>query len=94
MNRSFNKSQPLRSADCNAVEVKSKVSDGGGGGLSALNGYLKREIKSSHGCPVRALELVGQTVGDYPHRFSLCGDRALIDFFKTGAECTGFCLFL
>lgn len=26
MNRSFHKSQPLRSADCNAVEVKSKVS--------------------------------------------------------------------
>lgn len=26
MNRSFNKSQPLRNADCNAVEVKSKVS--------------------------------------------------------------------
>lgn len=25
MNRSFHKSQPLRSADCNAVEVKSKV---------------------------------------------------------------------
>lgn len=28
MNRSFNRSQPLRNADCNAVEVKSKVSLG------------------------------------------------------------------
>lgn len=26
MNRSFNRSQPLRTVDCNAVEVKSKVS--------------------------------------------------------------------
>lgn len=34
MNRSFNKSQPLRNPNCNAVEVKSKVS----GNLKALLG--------------------------------------------------------
>lgn len=41
MNRSFNKSQPLRTADCNAVEVKSKVSVVCGGSLCDLED-LKR----------------------------------------------------
>lgn len=56
MNRSFNKSQPLRNADCNAVEVKSKVSFYA---WLIYRLYLVRDfekkIKSSHGRPVTEL---------------------------------------
>lgn len=67
MNRSFNKSQPLRNADCNAVEVKSKVSDGGWKFIGS-KWIFEEKMKSSHGCPVTALELIGQTVCNYPHK--------------------------
>lgn len=81
MNRSFHKSQPLRNADCNAVEVKSKVGSmrrearGGRRGLGALlaaGGGGQGRIKSSHGSqspssrPVPVLE--AEPWGEPRHR--------------------------
>lgn len=83
MNRSFNKSQPLRNADSNAVEVKSKVSVAGWSFVGSKWGFEKK-TQSSHGRPVTELEPVGPTQ---------TGVSSLA-FPNTGAERTAFCVFL
>lgn len=78
MNRSFNKSQPLRNVESNAVEVKSKVSVEGW--LFLLCGFGEKMgfffLKSSHGRPVTEQELVGPTLCSSRHIFcSLAGTK-------------------
>lgn len=78
MNRSFNKSQPLRNADCNAVEVKSKVGDGGS--VWALSGRDQKEFA----CLSRSSR-IGPAAWSRTHRthFSPCRDKPL----QVEAEC-------